>query len=361
MLTGVKQSQAAEGVPEERLKELLKYHYGLTLRKANPAARGWRLATNRGIYTLSRVEKMDEAYWNMIDELLSHLREQGAAQLPGLIRTKYGKLMFNGFRSRYLLWDNLQGMACDWTKPGTWTSVGKTLAHIHRASRDFPLEKEYARFTAAGNWRTLWERNLELLDTIRTACVLSAKPRPVDRLWMSVYTYTTTLIETALRYMEKTGGDAHVLAQMENGTVGQHQLNRDSWGVYPSGALSLLDWEHTVLDIRVRDLAQMIHLAYGDKKVFRERVRLLLSGYQSVHPLKKSEWPLLYARLLFPEQLVQTVRDVYEKHDLSPNDAPPVLERIIEDQRKREYHLRLIPRIFQETAQISVPEVEWLK
>ena len=353
--------QTATDKPEERLNELLSYHYGLVLRKVSPAPRGWLLETNRGVFTLSRVEKMDATYWSMVDHLLNHMRERGLTQLPRLIRTQQGRLAFNGFYSRYLLWDNLQGKRCNWSQPETWAAVGKALAYIHKASRDFIPEEAYGRFTAAGKWSTLWNRNLKLMDTIGKACDLSANPRSVDRLWLNIHTYATTLIETALHYLEQLGGDETVWGYTKNGIVSQHYLNRHSWGTNASGVYTLIDWDHTVLDVRVRDLAQMIHLAYGDKKTFSERVRLLLENYQSIHPLQEAEWPFLYVRLLFPEQLVKTARNVYEKHTISEDDAARVLERVIEDQHRREYHLRYIPRLLKDMAHISIPEVDWLK
>lgn len=213
---------------------------------------------------------------------------------------------------------------------------------------------------AAGRWTALWERNLALLDTVRSACLLSSELRPIDRLWLSVHTYATALIETALRYLENLGGDREVWAQRHNGIVSQHNLQRHSWGMHRYGNPVLLDWKETVLDIRVRDLAQMTHLAYADKKIYRARVWRLLTGYDSVHPLSEEEWMMLYARMLFPEPLVKTARDVYETQTVPPDEAQAVLQRAIATQQRQEYHLRLIPCLIRDIARISIPEVPWL-
>lgn len=352
---------ADDKLPEKRLHELLAYHYGVTLNTITPATKGWQLETDRGMFTLFRVRKMDEAYWEMIERLLIHLRKNGLPQFPQLIRTKRDKLAFHGFHGRYLLMNSLYDERCEWKKTETWESIGKTLASVHQASRNFPLMSKDQRFQAAGRWSLLWGDHLEWLDTVRTACALSENKRPVDRLWLRVHTYTVTMIETALRYLEKAGGDEEVLKQMEGGVIGHHHLRRGSWGADHAGTYRLLDWEQLVLDIRVRDLAQMIHLARGPKRMFTERVQWLLAGYESVQPLKETEWPMLYARTLFPERLVRGAMDIYVRRDITDDAAFLFLQRMIADQQKCEYHARFIPHLIQSVSSVKIPRVDWLK
>lgn len=345
---------------EARMDELMMYHYGIYVHRLFATAQGWRLETDRGTFILTPLQKTDSTYWQLVHSMLLHLGARGVRHLPQLVPTVHGKLTFSGFRSRYVLWTHIDNEKCDWHHLATWGAIGKTLALIHRASSDFPLEETHRRFMAAGRWSALWERNLALLDTVRSACFLSSDPRPIDRTWLNIHTYVTTWIETALRYLEHLGGDQEVWAKRNNGIVGQHDLQRHSWGLHRSGHPTLLNWTQTVLDVRVRDLAQMAHLAYADKTTYRARIQLLLTGYDAVHPLSEAEWAMLYARMLFPERLVKVARDIYKTQTVPPDEAEAALQRAIAAQQRHEHHLRLIPRLIRDIAQVSIPEVPWI-
>ena len=347
-------------LPENRLLELVQFHYGLTVRNVIPFADKWQLETIDGSYTLSRVTHPDSAYWELIERLLTHIQRSDLQSFPRIVRTHSGKVMFSGFRSRYVLWQRQHGSRCHWHDPVAWAGIGRTLAKLHVATRDFPLQRTDDKYRAAGNWQYLWEHAAARLDAIRTACDLSSERQPVDELWLDMHTYTVTMIETAHNYLAQSGGDDSVLSHLSESIIGQHLLRRKSWGVAANGHYRLLDWEQTVIDIPVRDLAQMIHLARGSKQAFRERVSLLLEGYLSIRPLKATEWPLLYARLLFPEPMVQTVRAIYDQRHMPKSDDAVSLRRAMKEQRRREWHLRLLPMIFQEVASVTIPPVDWL-
>ena len=348
-------------LPEKRLLELVQFHYGLTIHNVIPIADKWLLETEGSTYTLSRVIYRDTAYWELVERLLNHIQQSGLQPFTRIVRTNSKKLMFSGFHSRYMLWQHRHGSRCQWHDRVTWSSIGQTLATLHRATRDFPLQSADHKYRAAGNWTDLWEQTVVRLDAIRAACELSTERQRVDRLWLDLHTYTRTMVETALNYLHRSGGDESVLTLLSEGVIGQHQLRRKSWGVDTSGRYRLMDWEQTVIDIPVRDLAQMIHLARGSKQAFRERVSLLLAGYQAVRPLKAAEWPLLFARLLFPEPMVQTARELYEQpRVLANDDAERILQRAITQQRQREFHLRLLPSLFQQVTSVTVPSVDWL-
>lgn len=306
------ESRRAAGGTEPRLGELIQYHYGLTVRHISAGRQGWRLHTDQGHFTLTRLAARHEAYWEMVARLLHHLRNSGLTQLPRLYRTKRGQLAFHGHDARYALWHRSAADPCDWRDPAAWYSAGQTLAQLHAASRDFPLAASDRRFQAYGRWQTLWERQLARLAAVRAACQLTVRPHEADRLWLTVGTYAPVLVETALAYLEKSGGDRAVQALTHRGIVGQLALRRNSWGFDRAARLCTInDWTQTVLDIPVRDLAHMIHLAAGDKAAFTARVGQLLDGYQSVQPLAEEAWPLLYARLLFPEPLVRAANTIY--------------------------------------------------
>ncbi|WP_147675276.1 hypothetical protein [Numidum massiliense] len=352
---------AGSDLPEPRLTELMAYHYDLTVRGVRPAPHGWHLVTDRGLVTMCPVKNRKKAYWEWLDGLLAHLRQQGLTQLPHLVRTQRGKLSFSGFRGNYALWLNKEGQPCQWRDAATWSRVAQTLAAIHRASRDMSLASAPRRVLTRRNWRARWEEDLAFLTTVRTACTVVTNRTAVDRLWLNSYTYVATLLETARNYLDRLGSERDVRASLKRGTVTQRHLSRKMWVRRASGAYSYLDWDDTVVDSPVTDLAQHIHLAAGKRSVFIERLHHLLGGYETVNPLKENDWGLLYARLLYPEQLVRAVSRIYLQRGISEEDAATHLARALEEQRRREYHLRLIPSLFKDTFHRSIPEVDWLK
>jgi Ser/Thr protein kinase RdoA (MazF antagonist) len=355
------EGETAVDHPEKQLEALIAHHYGLFVRKVVPCSEGWHLTTNRGTFLLSRAGKRDGTYWDMVSRLLRHLRRRGVRQLPRLELTAEGKPLFSGFHSRYLLWSGGQLKSLNWHSLNTWASVGRTLAHLHLASRDFTPRFTDGKYTVVGRWKMFWTQSYRMLETIGASCRLTGDPQSADREWRRVHTYAASMIETALRYFEAAGGDDAVQQHAKYGIVGQHDLTRRSWGGTLRGAVTLKTWDETVLDVRVRDIAHMLHLAYGTKTAFRDRVRVLLKHYQSVHPLSDAEWPLLYGRMLFPGPLVQTARDVYIRQTVSDSAAQKMLKRAASELERREYHLRCLPRLLKETVGVSVPEIDWLK
>src|SRR5690606_21304689 len=206
------------------------------VRKVVPCSEGWHLTTNRGTFLLSRAGKRDGTYWDMVSRLLRHLRRRGVRQLPRLELTAEGKPLFSGFHSRYLLWSGGQLKSLNWHSLKTWASVGRTLAHLHLASRDFTPRFTDGKYTVVGRWKMFWTQSYRMLETIGASCRLTGDPQSADREWRRVHTYAASMIETALRYFEAAGGDDAVQQHAKYGIVGQHDLTRRSWGGTLRGA-----------------------------------------------------------------------------------------------------------------------------
>ncbi|PTX59090.1 CotS family spore coat protein [Melghirimyces profundicolus] len=345
---------------EPRLPEVLRHHYGLRVKAARPVEGILQLTTDRGIFGLKRVHDREEGRWKLVRELAEYISETGSPQIPSPVLTRRGAVTVAGHRRRYVLLPWIKGEVHDLRIGDRWSRAARTLARVHSVSKGFDPSRGLGSFVHTGKWERIWRDLGQQVSMFKLAADLSEETTPVDRLWLRQCTFTEGMLETALRYLEKLGGDSVVLETRKNGEACHCNPHRRNWVWDAAGIPHLIDWNRLVLDGRSRDLARFILYAYGRTGSLAP-AEAILKAYQETAPLEEAEYGLIYAQLLFPHNLLRTLSNIYREQKIPSHLAKGHLSSTLDLEEKKEGLLRGFPALVTREFQVTIPRVDWLE
>ncbi|MFC4076091.1 phosphotransferase [Salinithrix halophila] len=352
--------QIEEWTGEPRLAEMLHHHYGLRLIEAEPRGGVFCLTTDRGHYALKRVREREEMRWSLVEQVAQHLSETGEIRIQAPLKNRRGKLTFAGLKNRFVLLPWIEAEVKDWRKDAAcWPRVARALARFHIDTRGFHPHRSATSYTHTGKWEKIWGQMEQSLTMFKMAADISDQLTPVDRVWIRQCTFAEGMVDTALRYLKRVGGDAVVSASRKSGEVCHCNLHRKNVLWDRHGGVHFIDWNCITLDVRSRDLARLSLYAYG-RTGRSEAVFALLKGYQEIAPLDEAEYGLIYAQLLFPHQLIHSLHQIYQEQKVPSHLAKGYLSSTVEREELKSGLLRDFPAQVKAVFGVSIPRVDWL-
>ncbi|PTM57693.1 phosphotransferase [Desmospora activa] len=347
-----------EWTDEPRLLQVLDYRYGFQLRDAHPVGGVLKLSTEQGVYALKRARDREEKRWQLVEELAKHIQAAGEVQIPIPQKTRQGQRTFAGFKRSYVLLPWIEGEHRPWDQRG-WMRVAEHLARFHLASKGFVPSTTLRGLNHAGEWKKIWSRMQQQVEMFKLAADLGEEYAAVDRLWIRQCAFAEGMLETALRYLDKTGGDELVAETRRTGEA--CHLNIHGKNVLWQGENPcFIDWNCVVLDVRTRDLARYLLHAFA-RTGGMEAVTASLRAYQEYSPLKEEEYGLIYAQLLFPHRLMRSLHDIYQERKVPAYLAKGHLSASIDQEETKLQLLRQFPTTIKQEFGVTIPEVDWLK
>ncbi|KIL40950.1 hypothetical protein SD70_09940 [Gordoniibacillus kamchatkensis] len=113
-----------------------------------------------------------------------------------------------------------------------------------------------------------------------------------------------------------------------HGDSGPKNFVITSQGVY------LIDFETLRIDLPVYDLYRMIRLSCKNKGWQFDTARAILDGYESVSKLRRADYDMLKAWLLFPHKAVKLLRHCSRLGEAGQRRIAQTLRSVIADERK---------------------------
>ncbi|MDR6226246.1 phosphotransferase [Desmospora profundinema] len=347
-----------EWTDEPRLPQVLDYRYGIQLKDAQPVGGVLKLSTNQGTFALKRVRDREEKRWQLVEELSRHVERTGEIKIPVPQTTRQGQRTFAGFKRSYVLLPWIEGEHRSWDREG-WRRVAGQLARFHLASKGFVAPSSLRGLSHVGEWRKIWTRMEQQVEMFKLAADLGDEFAPVDRLWMTQCSFAEGMLETALRYLEKVGGDTVVEQTRRAGEACHLNIHRKNV-LWQGKTPHLIDWNCTVLDVRTRDLARYLLYTYG-RTGGLEAVTSSLSSYQEYAPLEEVEYALIYSQLLFPHLLMRSLHNIYQERKIPGHLAKGHLSAAINQEEGKLPLLRQFPQAVKQEFGVTIPEVDWLR
>lgn len=343
-------------IGERGLAHLLEHHYRTRLTDIQPVGGVLKLGTDQGTFVLKQIRPDEEGRWKLIGEVADYFAQhQGKPRIPAPIPTHQGKLSFAGFHGRYILLPWIKGQVIPFNRAKDWRRTARAMARMHQLSSGFVPSRGEKVFEHTGHWSQIWQHLLKQVQMFQR----SVDNNQVDQVWLRHRSYTEGMLETALTYLEKVGGDTVCQQTRKAGNVCHGNVRRKHVLRDERGQTHFLGWDQMVLDIRSRDLARFIQYAYR-KTGKVESILSILRGYQQVAPLDEPEYALIYTRLLFPDRMIRTLDKVYRQQTVSHEGA---VDRLSTAARKEEEKTPLLteyPEWVKREFDVTIPKVDWL-
>jgi Ser/Thr protein kinase RdoA (MazF antagonist) len=354
-------AEIAEWTGEQRLAELLRHHYGLKLTGAEPVGGVLKCITDEGMFALKRIRRGERNRWELFGEVARHVNgaKDRKVSVPAPLFTDAGHTRFDGYRFAYGLLPWMEAEPIRLETAGDWHRASRRIARLHRLTRDFVSSRSRWSFRPVGTWTDQMKRAEQQLSVFRLAAKWTPLPTDADRTWAEASGFVTGLMENVRRYVDAIGVEAEKEETASLGRVCHQNLHRRNLLSDRNGTCHVVDWNSVTLDSRTNDLARWVAYAYG-RTGSKAVLRAALHGYHETWPLEEAEWAQLYARLLFPENILNILEKVYDQQTLSLEEAAPLLKRATEREEKKMELIRAYADTARESFGVSVPLLDWV-
>ncbi|HLR75584.1 MAG TPA: hypothetical protein VK077_09935 [Virgibacillus sp.] len=274
--------------------------------------------------------------------LAYYLVENGFTQTAFPIPNIYGNWLTKQNNMHYLvvqvlmISDNLQ------------LSHGKLLAHFHQKNVSYTYEPQY--ISSYGKWRQLW---IDKLTTIEQTVFDEANKYLNDYYDVVIDSlpYVIGVSENAIQYLNEVDHDVDY-DESDQGTV--------TFLRYNDQLLQSIIWVNDLAyDHPTRDIAEYIRhkLLHAEGGV--ESIQRFIFEYESIRSLSLFSWHLLYARLLYPIHLLDTLEKGF-LNTPSYNHSSMFIELINKQPIYEERLHELFTSFERDDKNKRIPMVQWL-
>lgn len=276
--------------------------YELELDSAEQTGEGaWRLVTDRGVRCLHLV-KYSEARLLFIHSVMEHLAAKGLRVWLRMIRNRHGQA-FTVLESGLGLYltDWLPGRPCSLSRTDQAQDTARLLARLHIGAEGFqPLEGSVVP-VAWGQWPAKLKARLRDLQDFREAARLKGNKNKFARSYLTNIDYFMEQGSKALTSLEGPEYDILVEKERETGVFCFRAIDSGQV-IKQAGELVLSTYDYCICDLRVYDLARLLHKVGWSNHWDWGKTLSVLEAYEEIRRLSPEEKKVLLAWLTFPRK-----------------------------------------------------------
>lgn len=318
--------------------------FGLKLHSFQSIRKIWRVKTDAGFKYLKK-SKLNPVELEFIFEALEYLNAQSFPNVLRLALSKSGTPYAEHRGELYILTDWVFSREVDFGILMDLKQASRFLAEFHLKSQGFsPLVKLPAR-TAWLNWPSKMELRLKQMDHFRELAISEQNTSDFSRLYLSYFDYYRN--QGAIAYQVLMGSpypEVAATAAAQRSFCHHDFSGRNLLRAF-DGRLILIDFDYSLLDLRIHDLINLIvrNLKHSDWDL--ELCRFILKEYHQVAPLTEEEIEVMQILLIWPHDFWQVgLQYYYEKLPWPKGRFLKKLESKIKDRLEREEFLRKFPK-----------------
>lgn len=275
--------------------------------------------------------------------LAYHIVETGFEQVALPIPNINGQWITEHEGKRYMV------LRYAFTPREVTSSHGQLLANFHRVNQSYQFDPP--NVSSYGRWKALWIEKLTLFEQYISE--QAKNDTSYFRLLMDLLPYLIGISENAIQYMQESERETR-FNDSDQGTI--------TFGRYDHQLLKPIIWvDDLVYDHPARDISECIRkkLLQDDSHRGVDESVHFMKEYESVHSLSMLSWRLLYARLVFPIHLFDSIERAFITEDFDLHHRE--LIRLVDKQTMYEQQLT---QFFKDTELLrdgfQLPMIEWL-
>ncbi|MFD2654768.1 hypothetical protein [Gracilibacillus thailandensis] len=221
------------------------------------------------------------------------------------------------------------------------------LSGFHQTGFGYPYQP--STMNSYGRWKELWITKIDQYEALYKQLYQQRPASPFIRGFVNMFPYIVGLAENAIQYM-------HIVEQ-------ESQFNESdqpsiTFGRYQSDMSEVFIWSNRfVYDHPVRDMAEKLRkYMLTPNGLSSQECQQFLQRYVSNIPISAFGWKLLYARLIFPIHLLDSMDQIRQtaNHHLD-------IEELVENQSVYEENLRtFFYQIGIDQREINSIQLDWL-
>lgn len=274
--------------------------YDLRILDIIPKRGVYRIETDKGCKCLKRI-KYEEENLYFIHQAIEHLVEKGFTKVSRIRRTKDGHLFLRYGEHAYVVMDWIDGRECDFENPIELDRAVKVLTEFHHTSKGFIPQFSLPHRWMLGKWPQVYEARSRELLYMKGIVEEKEEKNQFDHIFLKYVDYYYTQSLEAIEALKNFDYDGLVeKAREEKGFCHNDYAHHNILISYDNRDLAVLDFDYCLIDLRINDIADLIHRNLKKSMWDIERAEFVLNSYHRNSPLSDDEKKGIYAHLLFP-------------------------------------------------------------
>ena len=260
----------------------------------------WKVYTEEGVYALKN-SRLEEKRLFFIANAQRTLVRNGFQKFAHAIDMSPGQPFFRQGKDHFCLSEWVEGEPCDFNCPRHLLAAGKTLGEFHLYSRNISSFQGAEGRVSYFRWPEKFASRTGDLEDFAFLAKAKKHPNAFEQMYLSHYESFREQARSARRLLFTS--DYARLAREAAQVKSFIHYDVAARNFIIQGELAyLIDFDYCALDLPAVDLMRLIKRALKDGYAAREKLMTILSGYQSMRRVTKSEFQLIYALLFFPQK-----------------------------------------------------------
>ncbi|MEG2917753.1 MAG: CotS family spore coat protein [Clostridium sp.] len=290
----------------EKLKiiEILKHEYNIEATSIEKLKGVYRVETSEKIYCL-KIVKYEFPHFLFILGAIKHLNDNKFEYVPNIIKTREGSdyIKFGMYFGYLTLW--MKGRECSYDNPIELTIAARKLGELHKASQGFLVTDNMRPRVGWLKWIEVYRtRRSEILD-FKRILELKTEKTPVDIYYADIMDEELRRCDRAIDNLCNSNYENNMLKEIKLGGFCHHDYAHHNILICDNTEIQVIDFDYCILDSHLHDLASLLVRAMKYGRWDDERMKLILRGYKSVHPLKDEDIEIMAAFMEFPQDYWQ--------------------------------------------------------
>ena len=275
--------------PEQLLEK-----YALTVKNISKGRDCYLCDTSRGIVALREYYGSRERA-AFLAGMLEHLKKDGLL-VEGMIASSEGEwLITDEEERRFLLSESFSGAECDVKKEDDMYAAVKTLAALHKSSKEYSKEMPEAIRRNLTTMTEVFKKHNRELRQIKNYVRGRKKKNSFEALFMKQYDnfYQKAEVVSDALADKKLPAEAYGFC---HGDFNQHSI------VFAKQGIALVGLERFTYDLQVRDLANFVRKMMEKNEWDAVLGTKLIATYEKERNMNQQEKECLYLFLAYPEK-----------------------------------------------------------
>jgi len=273
-----------------------------------------------------------------------HVRSRGFEQVLPLLPTAAGDVCVDAGGDSFILMRWVSGREPNFGRGAELAACVETLAQFHLAARGFVPPAGIGVRDRLGRWVRSFARHLKDLESFHVRAGEASPPTEFDRLYRDAYPWLLSRARQALDTLLSSAYQGHVTRARRQLPVVHGDAAARNFVCDDAGVAWLIDLDNCNYDLRTSDIYRLVRRTIKKQHWDFSLARSIIDHYEQVSPLESAEFPLILARLQFPQKFWRIARRYYRRHsprfDWAPEKFAAKLHEYLASRTETEEFLR---------------------
>lgn len=282
--------------------------FDLKISDVIPVRKVYILVTDKGNKVLKRV-KLKEGEMEFLDEVFIYLNTKGFNQMITFHRTIYNKVYHRWKDQLYCVMPLLEGRESEYANPIDINIDIEAISKLHHSSLGFSpipsLKDNRTKLLSS------FEDSLKNLKLFKNMVTIYEEKNEFDEIFIGNVDYYLNQVDKSIELLNNSSY-FELCSDREKIVFCHHDLAHHNILIKDEIA-HFVDFDYAIFDLRVHDLCNFICKVVKNFAYDFNKVKQIISIYESYSKLDIKELEVLYALLYFPQDYSSIIKSYYTK------------------------------------------------